>query len=225
MVEAGFPEAKIFVKSNAICDPLPFLPGGSGVSDERGEQGGIVLYAGRLSPEKGVDVLLRAWKRFDAKRGQGAMPVRLVIAGDGPERQTLETLAGTLGVAVTFAGHVPTAQLRALMGQSAVLVVPSLWYETFGMSIVEGYMQGLPAIVSDAGGQATLVQDGVTGWHFAMGDAEDLADKLVVALSDIPRLHAMRATARDWIARSDSMEEGNVRRLVEIYRMTMDRAK
>jgi len=236
MIEAGFPEDKIFVKPNAIRkqevqefrslgvqngDFLSRRHRGTEGEDSEERKWEQVLYAGRLSPEKGAHVLLKAWKTFVEKRGHAAASVRLVIAGDGPERPALESLTTELGLgdSVMFMGHVTTERLQELMRHAAILVVPSLLYETFGMSIVEGYMQGLPALVSGAGGQGTLAQDGVTGWHFTMGDADDLAAKLAHALSDLPRLRAMGATARDWIAQSDSMEEQNVQRLVEIYRL------
>ena len=244
MIETGLPKENIFVKPNAIDMTEVQEFRSSGVQNEEitpallshlSAGGELVLYAGRLSSEKGVDVLLRAWKIFTSARRETC--ATLVIAGDGNERQNLEALAKRLGLtvharsfdggkdaattitpfSVIFTGHLTHDHLRALRQTAAVFVVPSLWYETFGMGIVESFAQGVPVIVSNIGGQATLVQDGVTGWHFNTGDEANLADKLAIALSDPRRLHTMKTTVREWIAQSDSADKRNVQRLLEIY--------
>ena len=235
MIEAGFPKEKIFVKPNAIvaatspspsknemgsgldiCTSQMYKPDPIQLNDGDGDVAAtIVLYAGRLSPEKGVDVLLKAWKIFVPARRETR--ATLAIAGDGAERENLEALSQRLGLSVIFTGHLTRDRLHAAMKKSTILVVPSVCYETFGMSTAEGFMQGLPAIVPNTGAVAELVKDGITGWHFNTGDETDLADKLTIALSDTHRLHTMKATVHDWIQESDSIEERNVERLIEIY--------
>ena len=107
--------------------------------------GARVVYVGRLSSEKGVDVLLRAWALLhdagskaeassaDFKAGQA----KLTIVGDGPERAALESLSATLGIAdrVVFTGALPRDAALAELSMTSLLVFPSLWYETFGMTL------------------------------------------------------------------------------------------
>ena len=91
-----------------------------------------LLYFGRLSPEKGVDDLLHAMQRLPN--------LRLIIAGDGPERGRLEQLAADLGLAnVEFAGHMRGAELDRAIANSRFTVLPSHAYETLGKTILESY--------------------------------------------------------------------------------------
>jgi glycosyltransferase involved in cell wall biosynthesis len=131
-----------------------------------------VAFAGRLVPEKGVDVLLRAL----AKLPEG----RLIVAGDGPERLALEALARELGIAdrVRFAGLLDRdALVREVRGVWAH-AAPSVWREPFGMVAPEAMMRGTPVVASAAGGLAEVVVDGETGMLVAPGDVDALSSAL-----------------------------------------------
>ncbi len=102
---------------------------------ERAAENAPLLYFGRLSAEKGVDDLLHAMQRLPN--------LRLMIAGDGPERGRLEQLAGELGLAnVEFAGHMRGAELERAIAGSRFTVLPSHAYETLGKTILESYAAG-----------------------------------------------------------------------------------
>lgn len=172
-------------------------------------EGAYALYVGRLSEEKGVDVLIRA----AAKRKD--IPLRVV--GTGPAEAALRTLAKELGAAnVAFAGHRTGDELRKEYLGARFVVVPSVWYEVFGLIVLEAYASGKPVVVSQIGGLAELVREGETGLAASAGDVDDLAEK-VAALWDSPLLCAeMGRAGRAWIER-DFTPELHYERLVEVY--------
>ena len=155
----------------------------------------LVVFAGRLEVEKGVQTLI------DAMPGlRRAIPgVRAVVIGEGGAEADLRAQARRrrLGDAITFLGYVSEADLRALVAAADVAVVPSL-YEPFGFVALEAIVLGAPLVAASTGGLATIVTDGQTGWQFAPGDAGQLAAAVGEALSD-PR-EARRRAAR---ARAD----------------------
>jgi glycogen(starch) synthase len=155
----------------------------------------LVVFAGRLEVEKGVQTLI------DAMPGlRRAIPgVRAVVIGEGGAEVELRTRARRrrLGDVVTFLGYVSEADLRALISAADVAVVPSL-YEPFGFVALEAAALGAPLVVASTGGLATIVDDGLTGWQFAPGDVTELSDVLAQVLSD-PREARRRAA----LARAD----------------------
>jgi glycosyltransferase involved in cell wall biosynthesis len=127
----------------------------------RSEPGGHALVVSRLSPEKGVAVAI------DACRIAG---LRLVVAGDGPQRDELRERAR--GADVTFVGHVGGGELDALRARASVALVPSLAAETFGLAAAEAMAAGLPVVASRIGALAELLDaDGLV----PAGNAEELA--------------------------------------------------
>ena len=156
-VEAGFAPERILVKPN-------FLEPDPGAGD--GADGGVI-FVGRLSPEKGLDTLLKAWGRISGN-------ISLRIVGDGP-------LAGEVARAaasdprIEWVGALPPAQTLELIRRARCLVMPSNWYETFGRTIMEAFACGTPVIASDLGAMAELVEHGRTGLLYTAGDPEALA--------------------------------------------------
>lgn len=136
-----------------------------------------VLYLGRLSHEKGVDLLVEAI---------GSLPdARLLVAGEGPQRKSLERLAGGRASGrVRFLGHVSGERKRRLLAQAEVLVVPSRCYETFGLSVVEALASGVPVVVAGHGGLASVVEHRRHGLWFRPGDPADLRKRLSEILGD-----------------------------------------
>jgi glycosyltransferase involved in cell wall biosynthesis len=178
LIQAGCPADRIMVKPNFI-DPDP----GPGAG-----KGNYALFVGRLSPEKGIDVLVEAWSRLDH-----ALP--LWVVGDGPLRESLQRAAAS-NPAIRWLGAQSPQQVLALMGNARCVVVPSIWYETFGRTIIESYARGTPVIASRLGAMAELVDDGQTGWHFTPGDAADLAATVQHVSRESASLVATRARAR-----------------------------
>ncbi|MDB4881825.1 MAG: glycosyl transferase group 1 [Gemmatimonadetes bacterium] len=150
-----------------------------------------VTFAGRLASEKGVDVLIRAF-RVVRDRQQDA---RLLIAGTGPAEGALRALIDRLGLldAVEMLGQLDEAQLSGMLDQSWVHAVPSRWPEPFGLTCTEAMMHGVAVVASEIGGLAEIVQHGVTGLRVPPGDDAALADALALVLSDRSRAERLGA--------------------------------
>ena len=141
-----------------------------------------ILFIGRLARIKGADVLIDA-----LRDGPGA---RLIVAGDGPERNALERLAAERGIKVEFLGHVNAARRDALLAACDVVVIPSrvLDDRSEGMPVVclEAMAAGRAIIASRSGGLAEIIRDTHNGLLFEPGDARMLAEKLRRLLNDAP---------------------------------------
>ena len=147
--------------------------------EELGLAGVTFLTVARLSPEKGLDVLMRAFAGIDAT---------LVVVGDGPERGRLVESAPPH---VRFAGHVEGDGLLAWYAAADAFVLPSL-SETWSIALTEAAHAGLPLVASDAVGAAwELVEEGASGFRVPAGDAEALH----AALRRLAGDDALRATA------------------------------
>ena len=151
----------------------------------------LVVYAGRLESEKGVQTLIDAVPAL-RRRVPG---VRVVVIGHGTAGDSLRRRARErrVGRAVTFTGWVPEDDLRAIVAAADAAVVPSL-YEPFGFVALEAMVLGAPLVVARTGGLADIVEDGTTGWLFEPGSADQLADVLVEVLGH-PRTARRRAVA------------------------------
>ena len=197
-IEGGLPPEKIAVKPNFVHpDPGP----GTGA-------GGFALFVGRLSPEKGLPTLLRAWERVGNR-----LPLK--IAGDGPLAAQVQD-AAKRNAALSWLGQVPSAQVMALLGEAAVLVFPSECYETFGRSIAEAFARGTPVIASRLGAMTEMVRHGETGLFFKSGDADDLAAQVELTLSHPSEIAAMRKACRAEFEAKYTAER-NYKLLMEIY--------
>jgi glycosyltransferase involved in cell wall biosynthesis len=143
------------------------------------EKDGYLLFVGRLSREKGVQTLLQAWERV------GEPARRLVIAGVGPEESALRAycVANSLKN-VQFAGFIPEWQQRSLWAGALALIVPSVWFETFGSVVLQAWSHARPTLVSDIGALPELIEDGSTGRVFAPGDPVHLAEVLGEVMSN-----------------------------------------
>jgi glycosyltransferase involved in cell wall biosynthesis len=146
-VEAGFPPDRLRVKSN-FAQP----------TERRHGPGDYFLFVGRLAPEKGVHILLEAWR---------AMPAKLLIVGDGPESRTLR--ASATGN-VEFVGMMEPSRVAETIRGARALLLPSTWYEAQPRVIPEAYAAGVPVIASRIGGLPDLVIEGQTGSLVAPGD-------------------------------------------------------
>jgi glycosyltransferase involved in cell wall biosynthesis len=150
------------------------------------------MFAGRLTTDKGVDVLLRAFAQLPVPQS------RLIVAGDGPERARLLELADRLelGDRVTWHGHVDRDDLETLASRAWVQVVPSVWAEPFGLVTAEAAMRGTAAIATNIGGSAEIVVNGRTGLLTPPQDVDALAGALQRMLSDRALAEAFGAAAR-----------------------------
>lgn len=205
-IAGGLSAEQIYVKPNFL-DPDPGVARGSG---------GYGIFVGRLSPEKGLRTMLRAW---DQIQGQ----FRLKIVGDGPDAELVRQAAAA-NSAIEWVGRKPIHEVLAMIGDAAFLVFPSEWYETFGRVGAEAYAKGTPVIASDLGAMAELVDHERTGLRFTPGDPADLAAKVqqFLALPDDRRAQ-MRAAARAEFEAKYTADR-NYRMLIDIYQAVLARA-
>ncbi|RQW85194.1 glycosyltransferase, partial [Micromonospora globispora] len=158
--------------------------------------GPLVGYAGRLVYEKGVQHLVHAVP-YLLERHPG---LRVVIAGDGPYRDELQSEARRLHLddTVRFAGFMDSTQLPAVLAATDATVVPSL-YEPFGMIALEAAAAGAPLAVARTGGLAEIVEPGVTGVTFPHGDPGALAGAVHQLLGDEVFARRMARRARTMV--------------------------
>lgn len=191
-VEGGLPADRVVIKPNFVdfAAPLPLVRTG-------------FLFVGRLSAEKGVRVLVEA-----AHQVPGA---EIRVAGDGPEA---DVVVGHRQVKAL--GRLSSHEVRVQMASSLALVLPSIWYENFPMTLVEAMGCGLPVIASRIGALAELIEDGVTGLLFEPGNADDLAQKMQWALTHADAMSAMGKAARQRYESRYTANE-NYQQLLAIY--------
>jgi colanic acid/amylovoran biosynthesis glycosyltransferase len=162
-----------------------------------------ILFIGRLVPEKGHAVLLEAAALL-AKRGH---KFNVTLAGDGPERPTLERFAEQLGLAsqVSFSGAVGQEEIHAMYSEASIFCLPS-FAEGLPVVLMEAMAMELPVVSTWITGVPELVEDGRTGLLVAPGRADELADALERLLSDPARSHEMGSAAREKVIREFNTE-------------------
>lgn len=202
-VESGIAAEKIAVKPN-------FIAALSSPPDGKKRSG--ALYVGRLSVEKGVDVLIKAWRKV--------ADVPLTIVGSGPLADTLRNETRDCPH-ICFRGNCSQADVLNLMVESKLLVLPSICYENFPRTLAEAYACGLPVLGSDSGSLRELIVDGETGYAFRSGSAEDLERKARHMLDNEDLSAALSAGARRYSEQHLSPEM-NYDMLRSIYREAIE---
>jgi len=203
-VDAGFPSHRFVVKPNfADRDP-----------GERVSAGKYALFVGRLVENKGLWVLLKAWKELHEQ-------YPLQIVGDGPDRSTLQAEASERQLSgVTFRGQLSREEVIEAVKGARFVIVPSTLYEGLPMCIVESFACGTPVLCSRLGGLAEIVQHHVTGLHFHPGDSLDLAATVEWAWNHPMELSQMGRAARAKYE-TDYTAEKNYSLLMEIYEQAL----
>lgn len=173
-IEGGLPDDLIVVRPNFVEND----PGMGG-----GKREGAV-FVGRLSPEKGLKFLLRAWKELHE--------IPLTVIGDGPLGSWAEDFIRENRMdKVRLVGRYPQTDVLTALKSVHFLIMPSLCYESFGRTIIEAYAAGTPVIAARLGAMADLVEEGQTGLLFRAGDVEDFIKKVRLAFGKLD-------TAGDW---------------------------
>ncbi len=152
----------------------------------------LLLYAGRVSREKGLEGLAAGY--LDLRRGRSRDDVRLVIAGDGPYREELEAL---LGGSATFTGFLGTEELARVYASCDVFVFPSTT-DTLGRAVAEAQASGLPAVVCGTGGPRECIRPGVSGFVAAPGNEEEFFSRIEALIDDAGARRRMGLAAREF---------------------------
>jgi len=199
-IERGIPAEKLKILPRGL-DTTLFNPAkrNSGLREKFGALNGepVLLYVGRISKEKDLDVLAGAYRRLLEKHPS----TRLVLVGDGPYLKELrEALPGAI-----FTGYLSGADLARAFASADIFVFPSTT-DTFGNVVLEAMASGLPAVVSDLGGPRELVKNGVTGYVTRSLDVEDFAAATERLVADPALRETMRANARAAVQERDWSE-------------------
>ncbi|AQU88454.1 colanic acid biosynthesis glycosyl transferase [Komagataeibacter nataicola] len=178
-IRAGLPEQRIHVCPIGI-DLTRFHPAGPPVAGRPP----VILFAGRLVEKKGCRYLIEAFRSVRAQ----VPDARLLIAGDGPERDMLAGLAADIG-GITFNGRYSAAQMQPLLEQARVFCLPSVTAangdaEGMGLVLLEAQACGVPVVTSARGGATEGIEHGKTGFAFAEGDVAALSAYLIRLLRD-----------------------------------------
>jgi len=177
-IQGGLPSEKVFIKPNFV-HPDPGIGEG---------KGGYALFVGRLSVEKGIDILLQAWQQLGCK-------IPLKILGDGTlAPQVAEAVNQLPGV--EWLGRRSMEDVYAFMRDAQFLVFPSKWYEGLPRTLIESFACGTPVIAANLGAMSSFVTPYQTGLHFQPGNAEDLVTQVEWAISHPECLLQMRQQAR-----------------------------
>jgi glycosyltransferase involved in cell wall biosynthesis len=199
-VQGGLPPEKVVVKPN-------FVPRDPGKNEGKRE---YALFVGRLSGEKGLKTLLRAWESLRHR-------LPLVLVGDGPLGAEISAEVGRRSLSnIVLRGRLTRDQSLAAMKGARFLILPSECYENFPLTIAEAFASGVPVICSRLGAMQEIVDDGRTGLHFSPGHAGDLAAKVEWAWAHPDRMTAMGREARAEYE-SRYTPERNYQRLMAIY--------
>jgi len=189
----------------------------SGGREERSEV--VVGAVARLSKEKGLRYLLDAFALVAGHRPQ----VRLVLAGEGPERRRLERLAARLGLGerVRFLGEVPHEQVPEVLQQLDIFAMPST-YEGFGVAALEAEAMELPVVASSVHGIPDVVVDGETGLLVPPRDRQALASALDRLVADGDLRRRLGQAGRAFVAEHYSWEE-NTAQMEALYEAALGR--
>ncbi|MFZ6015889.1 MAG: glycosyltransferase [Patescibacteria group bacterium] len=201
MQEWGEPPSKLTYIPNPTEIPME-------VSGNRSS--GPYVFIGRLYPEKGIEVLIRAVARISN--------IRLSIIGEGPEKFRLQSLANKIAPnRIHFLGFQSGEALKSLRQSARALCVPSIWYENAPLTVLEAMSEGIPVIASDIGGIPEMIQDGVTGFLALPNNIESWIDAInqMEAFSKNQRLD-MGDSARE-VARQKFSWESHMRQIEKLY--------
>ena len=194
------PEDKITTVHNFL-DPTNFTP--------HYTPGDYLLFFGRLDATKGVLTLVKAMQQLP--------DVQLKIAGDGALRPTLEAyIAEHKMTNVEIVGFKSGAALAEIIQNSRCNVIPSEWYETFGLTTIESNAYGKPVVGSRIGGIQEVIADGETGWFFEPGHVNELAEKLRWMMDHPTEVEAMGRKARAHVEQYFSPKP-HYRQLMDVY--------
>jgi glycosyltransferase involved in cell wall biosynthesis len=202
-IQAGFPAEKILVKPN-------YLQADPGVGEGTGN---YALFVGRLTAEKGISTLLEAWRQIGTE-------LPLQIAGDGPMAPEVEKASREMQ-GVTWLKWLPREEILERMKHASALILPSTWYEPFGMILVEAFAVGLPVIASDLGSMSVIVDHQRTGLHFEAGNATSLVEAVRWFRAHPAEVALMRSQVRLEYEMKYTAER-NYAQLMNIYELVVN---
>jgi glycosyltransferase involved in cell wall biosynthesis len=196
LVRSGVPESRIVIKPNAVADPGP-RPRPPSNSDS-------ILFVGRMTEEKGILDLARAWERAQLA------DLKLTMIGTGP---LIERMRVSKPTGVVLSGQLPSSEVRQLMLGARALVMPSRWFEGMPMVLLEAMASGLPVVVPQHGELSDIA--GAGGVGFEPLDIDSLAGALDTLADDVTVDSKGRSSRSEYMSRYTPTQ--SAARLVGIY--------
>lgn len=175
-----------------------------------------ILFVGRITPEKGLQDLIRALAMLRHNW-------RLIVAGDGPARTMCEQLVEQFGLEeqVKFLGWVTTDNLKKLYQYCAFVVIPSLWPEPYGRVGPEAFFNGRPVVAYAVGGIPDWLEDGKTGYLVKPGEVENLRKAILQLIVRPDKCESMGRIAHEW-ACTQGNAENHIQELIANFRSTFN---
>lgn len=207
LAKAGIPQDRMIIKPN-------FVPTDPGARDGKG---GYAVFVGRLADEKGLETLVKAWRKLHSKGDS----IPLKVVGDGPDSETVRCLANDLEN-VQWLGRVPNEKVYEVVGDAACLIFPSTGYESMPKTLIESMAVGTPVIGADIGSLTEVVTEDVTGSLFPVGDPDGLAaavEKFFALQDKYPEMR--KACRQQFVDRFTA--EANYLQLIQIYQEAIRR--
>lgn len=205
-------QKKRFIAGGIPSERIEILPNIAPTLKESKQEGGIgetISFVGRVSPEKGINTFLEAASRLSQHQ--------FSVAGS---TNTMPETENNVSPNVTFHGFLSGKELDDFFEKSRILVFPSNWFEGFPNVIAKAMAHGKPVIASRIGALPEIVDDGVTGLLFELGNAEDVAQKIDYLWSR-PELCREMGRAGMQKAKREYSEERYYERLMDIYKKAL----
>lgn len=193
--------------------PYPLL----GFPESSQKIGDYILFFGRLSQEKGVDDLIKAYAKLETD-------TKLVITGEGPEEKNLKTLVKQLGLVnkVVFKGYKSGHELKNIVHNSKIVVYPSRWYENAPFSVSEAMAMSKVVVATKIGGLNEMIEDKKTGFLYHSGNINELSRIIENLLSDNERLAEIGKNAYNFVKDHNDPDK-YYQELINIYKKVIER--
>lgn len=205
VIEFGWPKDKIGVVINPVFKT--FTGEDNRSEDNSQPEEDYLLYFGRLSKEKGTDVLIKA---------AALTGVKLKFAGSGLEEENLKEAVKEAGAQADFLGFKDGIELRQIILKAKAVIIPSIWYENMPLSLLEALSLGKIVIASNIGGIPEIIKDGENGLLFNPCDVNDLKTKITLLDTiDAQTRQIIKGRARQTVAGLN--EENNLKEVLKIY--------
>ncbi len=211
LIAFGFNKDKIKVLPHFIAQPETNSFSKNN-SEESISSNDYILYFSRLSKEKGVNTLLEAMTKIKNKE------IKLKVAGIGSKEEELKEYVKNKGLQekIEFLGFLDGKSLSDAISSSLFTVIPSVFYETFCLSLLESYNYNKPVIVAKLGALPELIEENKTGLFFESGNSDDLAKKINKMLENRENIEKMGKSAKEFSKKFN--KEDYYKKLEEIYK-------
>lgn len=177
-------EDKVFVRPNFVTNVSDDGEQDNLLTEETAFEEPYFLYVGRLSVEKGFQVLLKGWKTYVEQGGTG----KLVICGDGPMKDLLDQALKNENSRIVYLGKVEHKKALTLMSDAKALLLPSICYEGLPMTLCEAFAMSCPVIGCDMGNVGGLITKGYNGETFEAGNPDCLAEVFAKYMESVDRV-------------------------------------